>query len=134
MTDITSKYNVSIANDLNSDETVNTPQASTMMMASFRIDREVWSAFGAIAKRERLTVTDVLTAYIQKCTDKDGTEYGVMIGTDASASTDTYDTDKFNDAVMTAVSTAFDQLTKKITDLELEVVSIKKFDSIELVK
>jgi hypothetical protein len=74
-------------------------------MASFRIDRQLWAKFGAIAKRERLTATDVLTDYIQRCTDKDKTAYAVNINTDAVISTDTYDTDKLNDAVMMAVST-----------------------------
>jgi hypothetical protein len=103
--DSTDKDSVSMTIDLKSDETgISTPQ-SDVMMASFRIDRQLWAKFGAIAKRERLTATDVLTDYIQRCTDKDKTEYAVSINTDILISTDTYDTDKLNDAVMMAVST-----------------------------
>jgi hypothetical protein len=101
----TDKDAVSITNDLKSDETGNSTPQSEMMMASFRIDRETWAKFGAIAKRERLTATDVLTDYIQRCTDNDKTEYAVSIGTDLNVSTDTYNTDKLNDAVMMIVST-----------------------------
>jgi hypothetical protein len=105
MLDSTDKDSVSITNDLKSDETgISTPQ-SEMMMASFRIDRQLWAKFGSIAKRERLTATDVLTDYIQRCTDNDKTEYAVSIDPDLNVSTDTYDTDKLNDAVMMAVST-----------------------------
>jgi hypothetical protein len=101
----TDKDDVSMTNDLKSDETgISTPQ-SEVMMASFRIDRQLWAKFGAIAKRERLTATDVLTDYIQRCTDKDKTEYAISIDTDSLIITDTYDTDKLNDAVMMAVST-----------------------------
>jgi hypothetical protein len=79
-----------------------------MKMASFRIDRDLWAKFGAIAKRERLTVTDVLTDYIQRCTDNDRTEYAVNTGNDPSVSTDNYDIDKLNDAVMTRINEAID--------------------------
>ena len=120
MIDSTDKDDVSMTNDLNSEGTGITPQTSVMMMASFRIDREVWAKFGAIAKRERLTATDVLTEYIQRCTDNDKTEYAVRIDTDTSASTDTYDTDKFNEAVRMAVSTlsllSKDDVSKRIDD------------------
>jgi hypothetical protein len=79
-----------------------------MKMASFRIDRDLWAKFGAIAKRERLTVTDVLTEYIQRCTDNDRTEYAVNTGNDIPVSTDNYDIDKLNDAVMTRINEAID--------------------------
>jgi hypothetical protein len=79
-----------------------------MKMASFRIDRDLWAKFGAIAKRERLTVTDVLTDYIQRCTDNDRTEYAVNTGNDSSVITDNYDTDKLDDAVMTRINEAID--------------------------
>jgi hypothetical protein len=79
-----------------------------MKMASFRIDRDLWAKFGAIAKRERLTVTDVLTEYIQRCTDNDRTEYAVNTGNDSPVITDNYDTDKLNDAVMTRINEAID--------------------------
>jgi hypothetical protein len=81
-----------------------------MKMASFRIDRDLWAKFGAIAKRERLTVTDVLTDYIQRCTDSDRTEYAVNTGNDSPVITDNYDTDKLNDVVMTRINEAIDNL------------------------
>ena len=105
MLDSTDNDSVSMSNDLNSDETGNSTPQTPMMMASFRIERETWAKFGAIAKRERLTATDVLTQYIQRCTDNDRTEYDVRTDNDAFLSTDTYDTDKFNEAVRMAVST-----------------------------
>jgi antitoxin component of RelBE/YafQ-DinJ toxin-antitoxin module len=76
-----------------------------MRMASFRIDKELWAKFGAIAKRERLTVTDVLTDYIQRCTDNDRTEYAVNTSNDRLVITDTYDNDKLVDTVMTVINT-----------------------------
>jgi protein involved in ribonucleotide reduction len=103
--DSTDKDDVSMTNDLKFDDTAIVSTQSDVMMASFRIDRQLWVKFGAIAKRERLTATDVLTDYIQRCTDKDKTEYAVSIDTEAVISTDTYNTDKLNDAVMMAVST-----------------------------
>ena len=103
--DSTDKDDVSMTNDPKSDETGDsTPQAS-IMMASFRVDRELWAKFGAIAKRERLTATDVLTDYIQRCTDNDKTEYAVSIGTDSTISTDTYDEDKLKEIISTIIST-----------------------------
>lgn len=75
-----------------------------MRMASFRIDKELWAKFGAIAKRERLTVTDVLTDYIQRCTDNDRTDYAVNTGNDDAVNISNYD----NDIVMTMVNTAID--------------------------
>jgi hypothetical protein len=102
--DSTGKDNISTANDLSSVESGNSTPQSSIMMASFRIDREMWAKFGAIAKRERLTATDVLTDYIQRCTDNNKTEYAVSIDPANSISTDTYDTDNLNDAVMMAVS------------------------------
>ena len=138
--DSTDKDNVSMSNDLNSDETGNsTPQPSMMMMASFRIDREVWAKFGAIAKRERLTATDVLTQYIQRCTDNDRTEYDVRTDTDTSLSTDTYDTDKFNEAVRIAVSMlslpSHDDVSKRIDDaIDNRVPPLIELATSELVK
>jgi hypothetical protein len=155
----TGKDDVSMTNDLNSDETgISTPQTE-IMMASFRIDRQLWAKFGAIAKRERLTATDVLTDYIQRCTDKDKTEYAISIDTEAVVSTDTYDTDKLNDVVMTAISSCTERidfklkehdlridantqmgnaantdiasLLKSVDDLTAEVERLKKFDAID---
>ena len=140
MLDSTDNDSVSMSNDLNSDETGNsTPQPSMMMMASFRIDREVWAKFGAIAKRERLTATDVLTQYIQRCTDNDRTEYDVRTDTDTSLSTDTYDTDKFNEAVRIAVSMlslpSHDDVSKRIDDaIDNRVPPLIELATSELVK
>ena len=140
MIDSTDKDEVSMTNDLNSEGTgMSTPQTSVMMMASFRIDREVWAKFGAIAKRERLNATEVLTEYIQRCTDNDRTEYAVRIDTDTSTSTDTYDTDKFNEAVMTAVLTlslcSHDDVSKRIDDaIDNRVSPLIEAATLELVK
>ena len=68
------------------------------MMASFRIDRELWAKFGKLAKSERLTATDILTDYIQRCTENDKSQYAVRM--------DTYSTDKLNDIVIMMVDTA----------------------------
>jgi hypothetical protein len=134
----TDKDTVSMTNDLKSDETgISTPQ-SEVMMASFRIDRQLWAKFGAIAKRERLTATDVLTDYIQRCTDNDKTEYAVSIDSANSISTDTYDTDKLNDAVMMAVSTlsllskddVSTMISTELAALRDEIEALKKFDAI----
>jgi uncharacterized protein (DUF4415 family) len=97
---------VSMSEDLTSNETGNTtPTEDNKMMASFRIDRELWAKFGKLAKSERLTATDVLTEYIQRCTDNDKTQYAVSMDTDVLASTGTYDDTRLNDAVMMMVST-----------------------------
>jgi len=86
-----------------------------MRMASFRIDKELWAKFGAIAKRERLTVTDVLTEYIQRCTDNDRTEYAVNTGNDDTVNIGHYGNNDVNignynnAAVMTMVNTAIDK-------------------------
>lgn len=93
-----------------------------MKMASFRIDRDLWAKFGAIAKRERLTVTDVLTEYIQRCTDNDRTEYAVNTGNDISVSTDNYDTDKLNDAVMTRIDEAIDNRVLPLIESQFAAV------------
>jgi hypothetical protein len=95
-----------MSEDLTSNETGNTtPTEDNKMMASFRIDRELWAKFGKLAKSERLTATDVLTEYIQRCTDNDKTQYAVSMDTDVLASTGTYDDTRLNDAVMMMVST-----------------------------
>ena len=92
--------------DLTTTEMGNTTSTEdNKMMASFRIDRQLWAKFGAIAKRERLTATDVLTEYIQRCTDNDKTQYAINTSTDEAVSTDTYDDTRLNDAVMTAIGT-----------------------------
>jgi hypothetical protein len=95
-----------MSDELTSNETGNTtPTEDNKMMASFRIDRELWAKFGKLAKSERLTATDVLTEYIQRCTDNDKTNYAVNTSTDETVSTGTYDDTRLNDAVMTAIGT-----------------------------
>jgi hypothetical protein len=102
----TDNENVSMSEDLTSNETGNTtPTEDNKMMASFRIDRELWAKFGKLAKSERLTATDVLTEYIQRCTDNDKTQYAVNTSTEKIVSTGTYDDTRLNDAVMTAIGT-----------------------------
>lgn len=119
--DSTDKDDVSMTNDLKSDETgISTPQTE-IMMASFRIDRQLWAKFGAIAKRERLTATDVLTYYIQRCTDKDKTDYGVSTDTDLVISTDTYDTDKLNEAVRMAISTSTERINFRLNEHDTRI-------------
>jgi hypothetical protein len=50
------------------------------MMASFRIDRELWTLFGQIAKSRRMTATEVLTAYISGVVSHDSSmEHGRQI-------------------------------------------------------
>jgi hypothetical protein len=95
--------------DLTTTETGNTtPNEDNKMMASFRIDRGLWSKFGKLVKSERLTATDVLTDYIQRCTDNDKSQYAINTSTDDFISTDTYDTDKLNKTVIMMVSTAIE--------------------------
>jgi hypothetical protein len=134
----TDKDTVSMTNDLKSDETGISPTQSEVMMASFRIDRQLWAKFGAIAKRERLTATDVLTYYIQRCTDKDKTDYGVSTDTEAMVSTDTYDADKLNDAVRMAISTMslpckddVSMISTELASLRAEIEELKKPDAID---
>ena len=54
------------------------------MMASFRVDREDWGKFGALAKGERLTVTQLLTDYIDWCLAAGKSMYGVRIVPDGN--------------------------------------------------
>ncbi len=90
-----------MSNDLIITETGNaTPIEENKMMASFRIDRELWAKFGKLAKSERLTATDILTDYIQRCTDNEMSQYVVRMNT--------YETDKLNDIVITMVYTAIE--------------------------
>ncbi|WP_157260074.1 hypothetical protein [Chamaesiphon minutus] len=77
----------------------------SMRMASFRIDREMWAKFSAIAKRERLTATDALTGYIQRCIDNDKTEYGVNTSNDEAVSTGIDSNDKLTETIITAMGT-----------------------------
>ncbi len=114
-----------------------------MRMASFRIDREMWAKFSAIAKRERLTVTDVLTQYIQRCIDNDRTEYDGNTSNDVEVSTGIYDNDVISNAVMTVitslslptkddvitmVNTAIDtSLQSEVEDFRAELSEVSEF-------
>jgi hypothetical protein len=104
--DSTDKDSVSMTNALKSDAlAAGITPTDDKMMASFRIDRELWVKFGKLVKSERLTATDVLTDYIQRCTDNDKSQYAVNTSTDEALSTGTYDDTRLNDAVMTAIGT-----------------------------
>jgi hypothetical protein len=90
-----------MSDDLTTTEMGNiTSTEDHKMMASFRIDRELWAKFGRLAKSERLTATDVLTDYIQRCTDNDKSEYAINV--------DAYDADKLNETVTMMVSAAIE--------------------------
>jgi hypothetical protein len=100
-----------------------------MRMASFRIERDLWAKFGAIAKRERLTVTDVLTDYIQRCTDNDRTEYAVNTSNDNSVINHNYDNDKLDSTVITGINTRIDDVVSKLDEvgsLSAEVKSLNE--------
>jgi hypothetical protein len=72
-----------MSDDLVGTETMDsTPKVDNKMMASFRIDRDAWKRFGEMARRERLTVTELITDYVEKCLAADRSWYGVEIGTD----------------------------------------------------
>ena len=127
-----------MSEDLTKYETGNTTPTDGKMMASFRIDRELWAKFGKLVKGERLTATDVLTEYIQRCTDNDKSQYDVNTSTDNGVSIDTYDTDKLNDAVMTAISTlslprkddVITMISTELESLKAEIEQLKKLDAI----
>jgi hypothetical protein len=101
----TYKEQVSMSDDLKVEGMEDTTPTDDKMMASFRIDRELWVKFGKLVKSERLTATDVLTDYIQRCTDNDKSQYAVNTSTEEIVSTGTYDGTRLNDAVMTAIGT-----------------------------
>ena len=106
--------------DLMSEGTgTNTPTVENKMMASFRIEREDWGKFGEVAKRERLTVTQVLTEYIEKCIQSNRTFYGVMINTDddvmTSGSSST-DTDEIQRLIDERISTNNDEVIRQAKD------------------
>jgi hypothetical protein len=82
------------------------------MMASFRIDRELWAKFGRLAKNERLTATDILTDYIQRCADNNQSQYAVRM--------DTYETDKLNDIVTMMVNTAIEASLQSSVQVMIE--------------
>jgi hypothetical protein len=111
-------------------ETTNsTPTVENKMMASFRIDRDDWKRFGELAKRERLTVTQLITGYVEQCLEADRSAYGVKI-----ENIDTYNTDSTsinhsvsmsNDDVLKLISTGNDDILKQTQELISTAVSIK---------
>lgn len=127
-----------MSEDLTRYETGDATPTEDKMMASFRIDRELWAKFGKLVKSERLTATDVLTDYIQRCTDNDKSQYAVNTSTDKDVSIDTYDTDKLTIAVMIAVSTlsllskddVITMISTELESLKAEIEQLKKFDAI----
>jgi hypothetical protein len=101
--------------DLTTTEMGNTTSTEdNKMMASFRIDRELWAKFGKLAKSERLTATDILTDYIQRCTDNDKSQYAVRM--------DTYD-NKLNDIVIMMVDTAIEASLQSSVRVMLESIT-----------
>ena len=99
--------------DLITTETGNTTSTEdNKMMASFRIDRELWAKFGKLVKSERLTATDILTDYIQRCTDNDRSQY--------ASSTNTYSTDKLNALAIMMVNTAIEASLQSSVQIMIE--------------
>ncbi len=123
-----------MSNDLIITETGNTtPIEENKMMASFRIDRELWAKFGKLAKSERLTATDILTDYIQRCTDNEMSQYAVRMNT--------YETDKLNDVVTTMVDTAIEaslqlsvqvMIKSALEPITAQVEEVKRFTQAQL--
>lgn len=102
-----------MTSDLVLNETTDsTPTVESKMMASFRIDRDDWKRFGELAKRERLTVTQLITDYVEKCLDADRSMYGV------SMSNDTYNvgTRPDNVSIESSVSMSNDDVLKLIDE------------------
>lgn len=66
-----------MSEDLNVETVGNVNPTEGKTMASFRIDKTIWTKFGELAKRERLTATQLLTDYIERCLDGDRSMYGV---------------------------------------------------------
>ena len=107
--------------DLITTETGNTTSTEdNKMMASFRIDRELWAKFGKLVKSERLTATDVLTDYIQRCTDNARSQYAINPRNEKAVSTNTYDTDKLNDIVIMMVNTAIEASLQSSVQIMIE--------------
>jgi hypothetical protein len=89
------------------------------MMASFRVDREDWGKFGALAKGERLTVTQLLTDYIDWCLRAGKSMYGVRIVPDSS--TYQVSTPSTSDGLQTAIDEAIEQA---IAPIQLDLVEL----------
>lgn len=100
-----------------------------MRMASFRIDKELWAKFSAIAKSERYTVTEALTAYIQLCTDNDKLEVSVHTSNEAidnsEIMTSNYDVDiimqMVNTAIYKSLPVHLEEISERVNKLETEL-------------
>lgn len=114
---------------------------NALKIASFRTKEGVWAEFSRKAEAQGLTATDVLKAAMEQFIsgeyqlspqhhDSIMTRDDVLEIVNTVISTHTDDTDKCNDAVMTT----FAGLIAKLTTLELDVINLKKFDSIEPVR
>ena len=114
---------------------------TALKIASFRTKEGVWAEFCNKAEAQGLTATDVLKAAMEQFINGEyqpSSQYHNSIMTrddvveiaNTVVSTLSISTDKRIDNVMTVVHTSFDELTDKLTALELEVSSIKKFYSI----
>jgi hypothetical protein len=91
-----------------------------MRMASFRIDKDLWAKFSAIAKRERYTVTEALTDYIQVCTGNDKLELSI------NTSNEAIDNDGVvvgNDAINTAIDKALSVRLDVLTHQEVRDIA-----------
>lgn len=104
-----------MSNDLTDGSGNISPSSDGKMMASFRIDRELWAKFQELAKTERLTATDVLTEYIQRCTEHNRTFYGSSHTDIILTPTDSVSIDK-------------DEVLKLIDERISTIVSISKDD------
>jgi hypothetical protein len=119
--------NVSMSDNLTTTEMgITTLAEDNKMMASFRIDRELWAKFGRLAKSERLTATDVLTDYIQRCTDNDKSEYAINV--------DAYDADKLNETVTMMVSAAIEASLQSSVQVMIELALVPITEQVEEVR
>ena len=114
------------------------PIIETKTMASFRIEREYWAKFGELAKKERLTVTQVLTEYIEKCIESNRTFYGVRMDTDSvitSINPVSIDTDQILKLIDERISTLSlptadlieEWISKALTPLQDEISEVTEF-------
>ena len=114
------------------------PIIETKTMASFRIEREYWARLGELAKKERLTVTQVLTEYIEKCIESNRTFYGVRIDTDSvitSSNPVSIDTDEILKLIDERISTLSlptadlieEWITKALAPLQYEISEVTEF-------
>jgi hypothetical protein len=93
-------------------------------MASFRIYEDLWEKFGELAKRERLTATQALTEYIERCLGGNSIDGGV--------STESLPVSTDKDGMQQSIDQLTTELTElrsgvsELTQLKAEVAEIKK--------